>query len=74
MVEISVKDKSRLLNWVLYIYYLIWFKNNKVWALINFNNKVNAMTLRYALKVGLKFALLILELKKLLALILTHFK
>lgn len=36
------------------IYYPIWFKKDKVRALINLSSKVNTMILRYALELGLK--------------------
>lgn len=42
---------------VLYIYYPLYFykdKKNMFRALINFSGEINAMTLAYALKLGLK--------------------
>ena len=42
------------MDWVLCIYYLIWFKKNEVQVLIDSGSKVNAITLGYALKLGLK--------------------
>lgn len=51
---IEVNNKNIVLDWVLYIYYLIWFKNNKIWALIDFGNKVNIIKLGYTLKLNLK--------------------
>ena len=45
-----------VLDWVTCIRYPIWFKKSKVQAqaLLDSGSKVNAMTLRYALKLGLK--------------------
>lgn len=54
MAKVSIKNPSKILDWVLYINYLVLFKNNEVWALINFGNKVNAMTSEYTLKLDLK--------------------
>lgn len=56
VTEISKKDEV-VLDRVLYIYYLFRFyknKKNEMQALINFNNKVNAITPVYALKLDLK--------------------
>ena len=36
------------------IYYPIWFKKNKTYALINLDNKVNVMILKYTSKLDLK--------------------
>lgn len=50
------KEDEVALAWVLYMYYPLHFwKNNKnkVQALINFGNKVNAMTPAIILKIGL---------------------
>ena len=59
MAGASMKNNSLALNWVPYIYYLIWFKKSEVQvqALIDSGNELNAMTLRYALKLGLKICL-----------------
>ena len=56
MARASIEDKPLALDWVSCIYYLIWFKKSKVQvqALIDFGSKVNAMTLGYASKLGLK--------------------
>ena len=45
-----------ILDWVSYICYLIWFKKSKVQvqALLDFGSEVNAITLEYILKLGLK--------------------
>lgn len=51
------KENKMILEKVPCIYYLLCFrkdKKNKIQALINLGNKVNAMTLVYALKLGLK--------------------
>lgn len=42
-----------ILDWVLYIYYLVQFKKNEVRALIDLSSKVNVMTLEFAAKLGL---------------------
>ena len=49
-----MEDNLLMLDWIPCIYYLIWFKKNKVQALINFGSKVNVMTPAYLLKLGLK--------------------
>lgn len=51
MIENSKKVVSKK---VLYIYNLVWFKKNKVQALINLNNKVNIISLIYAINLSLK--------------------
>ena len=43
-----------VLDWVPCICYPIWFKKNEVQALIDSGSKVNVMTPKYALKLGLK--------------------
>ena len=56
MIESSKKDEV-VLKRVLYIHYPLRFrkdKKNKVQALINSGNEVNAITPAYALKLGLK--------------------
>ena len=55
VTETSIEDIV-VLNQVSCIYYLIWFKKNKiqVQALINFNSKINAIISGYASKLGLK--------------------
>ena len=52
----SIEDNPLALNWVFRIHYSIWFKKSKaqIRALINSGSEVNAITLRYALKLGLK--------------------
>lgn len=56
MAAVKIKDILRPLDLVLYIYYSLCFPKDtiKVKALINFCNKVNAMTSGYALKLDLK--------------------
>ena len=54
MAGASIEDNLLALNWVPCIYCPIWFKKNEVQALINSSNKVNAIMLMYALKLGLK--------------------
>lgn len=51
---IKIKKKNVILNWILYIYFQIWFKKNKIQALIDIGNKVNTMTLVYISKLGFK--------------------
>ena len=59
MAGTSMKDKPLALDWMLCIHYPIWFKKSKVQvqALIDSGSKVNAMTLGYASKLGLKICL-----------------
>lgn len=52
MTEINKEDMA--LDQVSCIHYPVWFKKDKIKALINSGSKVNAMSLRYALKLGLK--------------------
>ena len=56
MTVASMEDKPLTLDWVPCIHYPIWFKKSKVQvqALIDFGSEVNAMTLGYASKLGLK--------------------
>lgn len=53
---ISISNKNIILDYILYINYLICKKrnNNDVEALINFRNKVNIIILAYTLKLGLQ--------------------
>lgn len=44
------KEDNVVLNWVLCIYYLIQFKKNEIYILINFSNEINTITPAYALK------------------------
>ena len=57
MTEASQEDV--VLDRVPCICYLIWFKKSEiqVQGLLNFGNEVNAITPRYALKLGLKVRL-----------------
>lgn len=52
----STTKKDTNLDYILYIYYLIYFWkiNNKVKALIDFYNKINVMILIYTLKLSLQ--------------------
>ena len=56
MLVTEASQEDVVLDWVSCICYLIWFKKSKVQvqALLNSGSKVNAMTLGYALKLGLK--------------------
>lgn len=53
MAEASIKDTLLMLNCVLYIDYLIWFKKNKIQILIDLNSKVNIIILVCAAKLSL---------------------
>lgn len=56
-ISASVTGASKedvALNRVLRIYHPVWFKNDEVWALINSDSKVNAMTPTYVAKLSLK--------------------
>lgn len=50
MLVTKAKNKFFFLDWVLYIYYSIQFKKNKIQALTDFDNKVNTIILGYILK------------------------
>lgn len=54
MAGANIEDTLLALDRVFYIDYPIWFKNNRVWTLIDSNGEVNVMTLIYAAKLGLK--------------------
>lgn len=54
MAVASTKNISLVLDWVPYIYYSVWFKNNEIWALINSGIEINVMTLTYMAKLSLK--------------------
>lgn len=47
---IAKTSKKKILKQVLYIYYLILFKKDKIKALISFNIKINTIMLAYILK------------------------
>ena len=53
MTKTSQKDIVAL-DQVLYIHYPIWFKKNKVQALLHSSSEVNAMIPEYVLKLDLK--------------------
>lgn len=48
------KEEIMIVKRVFCIYYSIWFKKNNIRALINFDNKINFMSLGYASKWSLK--------------------
>lgn len=50
----GVGNKKMALNYVFWIYYPVWFKENKIRALINLSSKINVISLVYASKLGLK--------------------
>lgn len=52
ITKASIKDNG-LLKQVFYIYYLISFKNNKIWSLFNSSSYVNVIILAYLDKLGL---------------------
>lgn len=56
--ENEAKDEAEngvvVLERVLCIWYLIWFKKNEVQPLFNLTNEVNAMTPAFVSKLGLK--------------------
>lgn len=54
MTGASIEDTLLVLDWVPYIYYSAWFKNNKVWALIDSGSEVNVMIPTYIAKLDLK--------------------
>lgn len=47
-------SKKVILKKILYIYYLIWFKKDKIKALIDSNNKTNIIIPANKIKLGLK--------------------
>lgn len=57
IVEVSMEDTLLAPNQIPFIYYPIQFEKNKIRALINFDNKVNAMSPGYVSKLGLKMRL-----------------
>ena len=56
MLENGVSKKDLILNYILYIYYLIYLEkySNNIKALIDFGNEVNIMTLVCTFKLGLQ--------------------
>ena len=73
MTENSKEDVIAL-NQIPDICYLIWFKKNRVLALINFDSKVNTITLGYILQLGFNIRLSTLKYKKLTPLSSKHLK
>lgn len=47
---VEASKKNIALSWISYIYHFIWFKKDKIRALIDFGNKINAIMPVYALK------------------------
>lgn len=60
----SMEDTSRLLDRVPYIYYLVYFKKNEIWALINFGSKVKTIIPAYIAQLGLKISKTNVDIKK----------
>lgn len=56
MARASIKDTSRSLDWVPYIYYPLRFQKNTIEAkaIINSDSKINTMTAIYVLKLGFR--------------------
>ena len=57
VIKMAQIEKDIILDWVLYIYYLVQFQKDKkiiIWALIDLGIKVNVMTLAYANQLGLQ--------------------
>ena len=50
----DAREEALVLKYIPYIYYPIRFKKNKVQALFNSSSEVNAMTLPYISKLGLR--------------------
>lgn len=48
MTKANTEDTLLMFDWILCIYHFVWFKNDKVRALINFSSKINIMSLQYA--------------------------
>ena len=55
ILVINTNKKDRILAYILYIYYLIYFQksSNNIEALINSNGKFNTITLTFILKLDL---------------------
>lgn len=51
---VTKTSKKMILKQFSYIYYLVWFKINKIQALINLCNKINVIIPIYATKLGSK--------------------
>lgn len=54
LIIVVDKKNNMILKRIPYIYYLIRFKKKEIRALINFNNKINIIFLKYTLKLCLK--------------------
>lgn len=74
LLMVGASIKNNLLDQMFYIYYLIYFKENKIQALINLNYKVNVMILRYTLKLSLKIHSINVEAQKINSFIFKIFK
>lgn len=70
----ATKKDNMVVKRVFSIHYPVLFKNNEVLDLINFDSKVNAMILEYALKLGLKFNLTDVKAQKIDSFILNTFE
>lgn len=54
LITKASKENDVTLNWIPCICYPIWFKKNKIQALIDSGSEFNAIILVYILKLGLK--------------------
>lgn len=54
IAEVSIKEILRLLNWVLYAWYLIYFEKNRIQAFFDLSSEINTMTLILISKLGFK--------------------
>lgn len=70
----ATKKDNMVVKKVFSIHYPVLFKNNEVLDLINFDSKVNAMILEYALKLGLKINLTDIKTQKIDSFILNTFE
>lgn len=52
MLMTKTSKEVIVLDQILYIYHSIWFNNNNVQILINFDNKSNVITIAYPSKLG----------------------
>lgn len=70
IVLITFIPKARLikkvLNQVPYIYYFIHFIKKHIWVLIDFESKINSITLVFTKKLDIKIRKLLFKLKKLI--------
>lgn len=54
LVTEANKKNNIILDQILFVFYLIYFKKKEIHALINLSSKVNAITSEFAFKLGLK--------------------